>query len=728
MAATATRPLPPGSPSPDAEHRPERTPRAALALGIGLLLAVAFAAAFNGAIRVSDGSDLQVGLALLGVGTLAALAAGWGLRARSHAGGWAGVALLAVYGVWCALSISWSIAPDESWIEANRAWGYALAAGLAVVLGASLARAPAKLSVAYVGLASLVAAYALGGKVVPSLFDHAGEVSRLRAPLGYWNALALLCALAVPPALMIAGDARRGRLRAPALVALVVLVSTIALTYSRGGLAAMILGVAVMVALGPDRLRTACLAGIVLVGAAPGLLVAFLRDDLTTDELTASQRADDGLLLLAALAIGVAIAFVLARMVWRAGDSLRLGPSVSALVPRLLAGLGALAVMGLLILTATGSLSDQLDSFTKARAERVSDPTRIVATTSGNRWVWWKEAAGATWDKPVFGYGAGSFPLVHRQYREQPLDVRQPHSVPLEFLSETGIAGAALAIGGLALLAAAAIRRLRASTGSERAYAGALMAACAAWAAHVWVDWDWDIPAVTLPVLIFLGVLAARPTGSPESPLARRGPGVAGLVVGGLVLALFAISAVLPALAREKSNDALTLAAKGGTKNLREADEQAAAARKLDPFALDPVLTSADLARRRGDVERAVGMLVEAVRRQPDNPRPWVSLAQIQVLLDDTRGALRSARTAFALDPLSPTLFTLAGFLVYDNTRSATATGTPLPVTVTVPALPAAPVAPGAPIAPGGAPAPPTTAPPTPASPPSAPAPITPPP
>jgi len=247
------------------------------------------------------------------------------------------------------------------------------------------------------------------------------------------------------------------------------------------------------------------------------------------------------------------------------------------------------------------------------------------------------------------------------------------------------------------------------------------------------VDWDWDIPAVTLPVLIFLGVLAARPPGSPESPLARRGPGVGWLLAGGLVLALFAVSAALPALARERSDGALTLAAKGGAKNLREADEQAAAARRLDPFALDPVFTSADIARRRGDVQRTIDMLVEAVRRQPDNPRPWVNLALIQILLDDTRGALRSSRTALVLDPLSPTLFTLAGFLVYDNTRSATATGTPLPVRVTVPALPTAPVAPGAPIAPGGAPAPgtaapPTTAPPTPASPPIAPAPAAPPP
>ncbi len=137
------------TPLPRPKPRPERAPKAALALGIGLLAAVAYAAFADGAIKVTDGSDVQIGLAVLGIGTLAALAAGWGLHARSRAGGWLGVGLLAAFGAWCALSISWSIAPDESWIEANRAWGYALATGLALVLGASLARAPEKAALAF---------------------------------------------------------------------------------------------------------------------------------------------------------------------------------------------------------------------------------------------------------------------------------------------------------------------------------------------------------------------------------------------------------------------------------------------------------------------------------------------------------------------------------------------------------------------------------------------------
>jgi hypothetical protein len=689
MAATATRSLPPWAEAAD-EPRSERSPRAAWVLGVALLAATAFAAFSDGAIRVTDGSDLEVGLALIGVGTLVAIVAGWGLHARARPGAWAGIALLVAFGAWCALSISWSISPDESWIEANRAWGYALVAGLGVALGASLENALEKVALAFFGLATLISLYALGGKLFPSLLDHAGEVSRLRSPLGYWNALGLFCVFAVPLGLRIAADERRGRLRIAALISLVIVFSTLALTYSRGGFVVMVIAVSVLVALGPDRLRIACLSGIMLVGALPGLMVAFLRDDLTTDELPASQRADDGLLLLAALAIGLVIAFLLARMVWRAGDSLRLSARAAAALPKVAAGAGVALVLVIIGLAVSGWLGDQVSTFTEAKAERQTDPARIVATNSSNRWVWWKEAAGATWDEPLFGYGAGSFPLIHLKYRSQRLDVKQPHSVPLEFLSETGLIGGVLGLGGLALLAAAGISRIRHSTGAERAYAGALMTACLAWGLHIWVDWDWDIPGVTVPVLLFLGVLAARPPSAAPEPLERR-RGLPALLGAGVLLALFAVSALLPALARDESNDALATAAKRGPANLREADKKAATARRVDPYSIEAIFTSADLALRRGDVARAASLLADAVREQPDNPRLWTRLARVQALFNDAQGAQRSARTAFELDPFSFILFTLGGLVTYDSSRSATATGTPLPERAPVPTLPSAP-------------------------------------
>ena len=102
--------------------------------------------------------------------------------------------------------------------------------------------------------------------------------------------------------------------------------------------------------------------------------------------------------------------------------------------------------------------------------------------------MWWKEAAGAIRDRPLGGWGAGSFGVVHLLYRRDALSVRQPHSVPLQWLAETGAVGALLAIGafGLLLVSAVLATRRRAS-GSERLLTAALTAGAVAYAVHALV-------------------------------------------------------------------------------------------------------------------------------------------------------------------------------------------------------------------------------------------------
>ena len=87
------------------------------------------------------------------------------------------------------------------------------------------------------------------------------------------------------------------------------------------------------------------------------------------------------------------------------------------------------------------------------------------------------EAVGGFADEPLRGWGAGSFPLVHRRYREDELAVRQPHSVPLQFLAGTGIVGLTLLLGLVAAAAAAGVGAVRRLAGAERDAAAALLAA-----------------------------------------------------------------------------------------------------------------------------------------------------------------------------------------------------------------------------------------------------------
>src|SRR3954451_23294950 len=245
-------------------------------VGIALAAAVVYAAFADGAIALPMEARLQAGIAAVAVVAVGALLFGRGMRASSTTAGWAGLALLLLFAIYSGLSLAWSIAPDGTWGELNRAIAYVLVTAVALVVGASLPRALERGALALVVIATAVALYALAGKAIPGVhigpldFDHTAFFSRLRAPLAYWNALSLYCVLAVPVELRAAEDRRRA-----AVVAAVLLLATIGLTYSRGGVAVLLVAMVVMLAFGPDRLRLATVASAALIGAAPALVVGF---------------------------------------------------------------------------------------------------------------------------------------------------------------------------------------------------------------------------------------------------------------------------------------------------------------------------------------------------------------------------------------------------------------------------------------------------------------------
>ena len=655
-------------------------------------------------------SHLQIAVAAMALGSLAVLLFGRGLRVAAPTQALTAVGLLVAYAAWSGVSIAWSVAPDLSWEEMNRAVAYALVAALALVVGASLPRAVERAALGYLAVAAAIALYALGGKTfpwlnVPGIFDlnHAAEFARLQAPLGYWNALALICVLAVPVAACLAADPDRSRRwRLGGVAAFAVLLVVIALTYSRGGLLALALVVVATLAVSDRRARVAAVTAAGLVGALPPVLVGLLSHDLTTDRLAVAERTDDGLLLLAALVVGIGAAMALSA--WLLGKEQRLGrPRRPRGARRRLAGtaIAAAVAVAVAVSTLAGSppwriVGDQVRDFTTVEFPRDA-PSRIAETSSGNRWQWWNEAAGAWWDRPLAGHGAGAFPVVHLAYRHVDLPVRQAHSVPLQFLAEGGLVGAALALGGLGFLGAAALRRARRSSGPERRYAVALSVGLCAWAVHAWLDWDWNIPGATLPALVLAGVLAARPleVESPSLAAASGARSPAGAAVpsrpargavlawGALLACVVALSAYLPVMARERTNDAFAAAERGRPRDLVEAAKQAEIAKRLNPLSDEPVLAAASFAERRGRLHEASELLGEAVAREPESVPVWTALGRFQLLIGDAAGALRSAAVLARLDPRhsEPADFLLAFALNSTAARSPTATPAPLVAT-----------------------------------------------
>ena len=643
-------------------------PRAVAALAVALIAACAYAAFADGATGTTAEARLDAAIVLIARAAAAVWLNGGVVAPRATRAGWISLALFGGFALWCGLSLAWSVAPDATWTETNRAIAYTLVVGCAFALGAAVD----EIAIGLLGVASAVALWALAGKVVPGVLDDTATVARLRAPLGYWNALALLCAMAAPVAIALACDrARRGAWRLAALASLWLLVVVAGLTYSRGGILALAVAVAVLVVLGEARLRALGALGLAVLAATPGIAYGVTRDALNENGAPLHDRIAAGGVLAGILAVSL-LALLGAGWVVLRFES-RITPP-ERLIWRALA---ALALIGVVALLATGVISRSIDSFGATRdAPSTSDPSRVLSTNSGNRLVWWKEAFGAFTDRPVAGYGAGSFPVIHLQYRKNQLEVRQPHDVPLEFLSETGLIGGVLGVGAVVALLAAAFTGARARGGP----AIALLAAGAAWAAHALVDWDWDIPGVTVPALVALGALA----GLPPPARVRRSPARRGLLaLAGLAACLYLVSVALPAWSQSKADSALASAREDATpQQLQGAAARADLASRLDPLDVDSLFAAAAIADRRERLLEERRFLLDAVGRQPSDAGAWERLALVAVRLGDGPGAIEASAAGLKLDPRNRRLLKLARDTYAFNTppqNSPTATGTPLP-------------------------------------------------
>jgi O-antigen ligase len=105
----------------------------------------------------------------------------------------------------------------------------------------------------------------------------------------------------------------------------------------------------------------------------------------------------------------------------------------------------------------------------------------------GDRAAYWSAARATIAEHPLSGTGAGTYGLVHQQAPH----VRDAHSLFLQAFSELGVAGLLLAIAIFTIPIALSIRHELAGPA-----AGLVVLAL-----HTGVDWDWQLPAVTLAAL-----------------------------------------------------------------------------------------------------------------------------------------------------------------------------------------------------------------------------------
>ncbi len=415
----------------------------------------------------------------------------------------AGLGLLAA---WTLLSTVWAPIAGDAYHAGQIAFLYlgALLASLLLLRERSLQRLAEPLLAAGT---VIVIGYGLSGRLFPGLLHFARSVSaqgRLEQPLTYWNAMGELAALGLVLGARIAGDATRPRaIRMAAAAACAPLGMGLYITFSRGALFAAAAGLVTLVVVAHTREQITALALCLGAGALAALAAAPLRGVTSLAGGLSTRESQGALALVLLLAIATTTALVRGRMIGRE----RLG---DLRLPRHAGWIAAAAVCGgLAVAIAVGAKET-------SAAPLSGGATRLV-TLQSNRYAYWDVALRAFIAEPVHGVGAGGWSVWWLRYRTVNEYAQDAHSLPLQTLAELGLIGAALLLvflGGVALAA-------RHALDVAPAAAAGPTAAAVVYLAHAPLDWDWEMPAVTLVAVVLAGLLLA------VSEQSRRPGGVA---------------------------------------------------------------------------------------------------------------------------------------------------------------------------------------------------------
>ncbi len=394
-----------------------------------------------------------------------------------------------------------------------------------------------------------------------------------------------------------------------------------------------------------------CLAGLgdVLIGDDP--VGAATADPGSEDRLSEPVGYANALALLAAM--GVLLALGLAAAVERLGVRV----ACLALVPALLATLyltysrGGWLALAIGFVVAVGVRARRIDrrlavalsaaavlavavagtavvrSFSAPTATPASGSERLLTLSGSSRGDYWRVARAAVGDHPVLGSGAGSYGRYWLRHRPVTQPARDAHSLYLETLAELGPLGLGLLLVALGAPVAAAIRARGDSL------TPAALGPYAAYLVHAAQDWDWELPAATLPAIVCAAslLLTSRRRQTPLAPAARAAASVAATTLAVLAVAVYA------------GNRELALAEAGSERSARRAA-------RLQPWAAAPWRARGEAQLARGDVERARTSFLEGIERDDGDWELWLDLALATEGADRDRALARAQE----LNPRAP--------------------------------------------------------------------------
>lgn len=523
---------------------PERAVLVSQILSVGVAALLAFAAFRSGGYFPDD-------VALIGVvafagcaGALLVVGSRWRPPVR------AGLALAAVTALaaWSGCSAAWSPDPAAPELAMRQSLTYAAVLLLSMIAVQS-GRSAVLLTRLVVLVLVAVCVTALLSRLRPTLVtvDPAFEAFsqfRLSYPIGYWNALGAIAAMAIIGCVgLSAGRREPALLRGLYTGGGVLAGCTLYLTLSRGAGIALVAALAIIFAASTRRGRLAAAAVLVLGGGVVGALVIRQHPTLVDAPGTVAERTHDGgpvLILVVAIAVAAGIGHVVlaglaARRAhtpaWLGGGSGN--GSTSNLISAVLIGLLLFAVLASTSATFEGRVANgvvglrsyadrQYGDFLDTSKPPPAGQPRLQSARS-SRSESYRVATDEFAAHPLKGGGAGSFAVSWARERRVPELARNAHSLPLETAAELGLVGLLL-LGALLGALGIGLRGLRRPRGglsaTQAAAAGGVLVV---WLVHSAIDWDWQIVGVTAPALACAAALTpARSAGG-----RRRGGGAA---------------------------------------------------------------------------------------------------------------------------------------------------------------------------------------------------------